>query len=209
MICHDTLRLTADRHPYVAWMDSPPVSRVRQSLYIVAGCTSTTRAFNLYRQAGVALDVFTAWLGEARAITQEQTVAIRTRVDDGTTAFPRNNKMVRPAKASGDAIGRYHRPRCPRPFPWQQARSVMPRVAEGVFRRPQMLPNGVPRSLGRAHSRPVSLSGVRSRPCCRWARSVTSASFASCFVAQVLVVRLGLPSAFAKDTAAIHLSRFL
>lgn len=94
MICHDTLRLTADRHPYVAWMDSPPVSRVRQSLYIVAGCTSTTRAFNLYRQAGVALDVFTARLGEARAITQEQTAAIRARVDDGTTAFPRKNKMA-------------------------------------------------------------------------------------------------------------------
>ena len=56
----------------------PPVSRVRQSLYIVAGCTSTTRAFNLYHQC---------WA--RRATTQEQTAAIRTRVDDGTTAFPR------------------------------------------------------------------------------------------------------------------------
>ncbi len=55
---------------------------------------STTRAFNLYRQAGVALDVFSARLSEARAITQEQTAAIRTRVDDGTTAFPRKNKMA-------------------------------------------------------------------------------------------------------------------
>ncbi len=72
----------------------PPVSRVRQSLYIVAGCTSTTRASNLYRQSGIALDAFIARLGEARAITQEQTAAIRTRVDDGTTAFPRKNKMA-------------------------------------------------------------------------------------------------------------------
>ena len=55
---------------------------------------STTRAFNLYRQAGVALDAFIARLGEARAITQEQTAAIRTRVDNGTTAFPRKNKMA-------------------------------------------------------------------------------------------------------------------
>ncbi len=55
---------------------------------------STTRAFNLYRQAGVALDDFSATLGEARAITQEQTAAIRARVDDGTTAFPRKNKMA-------------------------------------------------------------------------------------------------------------------
>ncbi len=55
---------------------------------------STTRAFNLYRQSGIALDTFIARLGEARAITQEQTAAIRTRVDDGTTAFPRKNKMA-------------------------------------------------------------------------------------------------------------------
>jgi hypothetical protein len=53
--------------------------------------TSTSRAVNLYRQAGVSLDTFLGRLYEARSIVKDRSASIRKQVDgDG---WPAKNKM--------------------------------------------------------------------------------------------------------------------
>lgn len=53
---------------------------------------STTRAYNLYRRAGVSQDDFVAQLYAARAIVKERVASIRSRGSDAASGFPRKQQ---------------------------------------------------------------------------------------------------------------------
>ena len=56
--------------------------------------SSVTRAINLMQRAGVDLETFIGVLYEARSVTKEHTVSIRTTAEGGNGRFSPKNKMA-------------------------------------------------------------------------------------------------------------------
>jgi len=67
--------------------------------------SSVTRAYNLYRQSGVSIDVFTEAMYQARAITKERTASIRSRVEDPRTTLPPKRKVAYYFAVLTDLVG--------------------------------------------------------------------------------------------------------
>ena len=67
---------------------------------------STTRAVNLYRQSGLALEAFVEQLYAARQVTKERTAAIKGRPKADGQGYAPKNKMAYYFAVVEDLVGR-------------------------------------------------------------------------------------------------------